>query len=58
MTATDFEYDGILLSSICFIVCQFDESSGFASSSAGSTLTFTTVSQNRRQAQKDRGFQI
>ena len=46
MTATDFEYDGILLSSICFIVCQFDESSGFASSSAGSTLTFTTVSQN------------
>lgn len=46
MTATDFEYDGLLLSSICFMVCQFDEGSGFQSSSAGSALTMTTVSQN------------
>ena len=46
MTASDFEYDGLLLSSICFMVCQFDEGSGFQSSSAGSTLTMTTISQN------------
>lgn len=45
MTATDFMYDGLFLSDLGYIVCQFDESSGFSSSSAGSQLTFSTVSQ-------------
>lgn len=46
MIATDFEYDGVLLSDLGFMICQFDESGGFVSSSAGSTLNITTVAQN------------
>lgn len=46
MTATDFEYDGLLLSDLGFMICQFDESTGFASSSAGSNLDVTTIMQN------------
>lgn len=44
MTATDFMYDGLFLSDLGYIVCQFDESGGFSSSSAGSQLDLTTVS--------------
>lgn len=46
MTAADFEYDGLLLSDLGFMICQFDEATGFSSSSAGSTLDVTTVIQN------------
>ena len=46
MTATDFEYDGLLLYDIGFMICQFDESTGFTSSSAGSNLNVTTIMQN------------
>lgn len=46
MITSDFEYDGQLLSSLGFMICQFDESGGFNTSSAGSDLTITTVAQN------------
>lgn len=46
MTATDFEYDGLLLSDLGFMICQFDESTGFNTSSAGSILDVTTIMQN------------
>lgn len=46
MTCTDFQYDGIRLSDLGYMICQFDESGGFASSTAGSQLTFAKVSRN------------
>ena len=46
MIATDFIYDGQRLTSLGYMVCQFDESGGFVSSSAGSQLTFYKVSAN------------
>ena len=46
MTCTDFQYDGIRLSDLGYMICQFDESGGFATASAGSQLTFTKVSRN------------
>lgn len=45
MTATDFEYAGEFLSEHGFMICQFGESSGFATSSAGSKLSFGKTAQ-------------
>lgn len=45
MTASDFQYDGVNLSDEGFMICQFDESPGFSSSSAGATMEVTTVPQ-------------
>jgi len=44
MYAMDFEYDGALLSSHGYIACLFESSGGFNSVSAGSEITFNTVS--------------
>ena len=46
MIATDFIYDGIRLTDLGYMICQFDEGSGFQMSSAGSELTFSKVAQN------------
>ncbi len=45
MIATDFIYDGQRLTDLGYMICQFDEGSSFATSSAGSQLTFTKVAQ-------------
>lgn len=45
MTATDFEFGGSSLSSRDFEICQFDNSGGFTTSPAGSTITFTKIFQ-------------
>lgn len=47
MYALDFEYDGRCLSDYGFIICDFDGSSGANIVSAGSTITFNTVSHNQ-----------
>ena len=44
MTASDFYYDGLLLSDLGYMICQFDEGGGFNTSSAGSQLTLNQVS--------------
>lgn len=44
MQAVDFEYDGRLLSDIGMEIVQFDSGSGFDITTAGSTLTFDTIS--------------
>lgn len=46
MYSLDFEYAGHNLSDYGFIVCSFDYSSGSSNVSAGSELTFNTVSRN------------
>lgn len=43
MKAFDFEYDGICLSDMGFIICKFGEN-GFDTVSSGSQITFNTVS--------------
>lgn len=43
MYAIDFEYDGIYLSDFGMIICNFDDSSGSTTVSAGSKITFNTV---------------
>ena len=47
MNAVDFSYDGLLLSDFKFIICDFNGSSGIDTVSAGSKITFNTVSKNR-----------
>lgn len=47
MYALDFEYDGQYLSDYGFIICDFNGSSGANSISAGSKITFNTVSRHR-----------
>lgn len=47
MYALDFEYDGKYLSDIGFIICDFNSSSGADIVSAGSKITFNTVTQNK-----------
>lgn len=44
MYALDFEYDGQHLSDYGFIICDFDSSSGAMIATAGSKITFNTVS--------------
>lgn len=46
MYALDFEYDGRYLSDYGFIICDFQASSGTNISSAGSKITFNTVSRH------------
>lgn len=53
MTASDFKYDSIYLSDLGYIICQFDESSGFSSSPAGVELTF-----HQKPARHGREFMI
>lgn len=47
MYALDFEYDNRYLSDFGFIICSFDSPSGADVVSAGSKITFNTVSQNK-----------
>ena len=47
MYALDFEYDGQYLSDFGFIVCNFNASSGKTTATAGSKITFNTVSRHR-----------
>ena len=47
MYACDFEYDGQYLSDYGFIICNFNGSSDFDVVSAGSKITFNTVSRHR-----------
>lgn len=47
MYATDFEYDGQLLSDFGFIICRFGASSGIVTASTGSNITFNKVSRNK-----------
>lgn len=47
MYACDFEYDGQYLSDFGFVICNFDGSSGFDTVSAGSKISFNTVSTHR-----------
>lgn len=47
MYALDFEYDGLRLSDFGFIICDFNASSGANIVSAGSKITFNTVSRNK-----------
>lgn len=47
MYALDFEYDGQYLSDYGFIICDFNSSSGADIVSAGSIITFNTVSTNK-----------
>lgn len=47
MYALDFEYDGQYLSDYGFIICDFNSNSGANIVSAGSKITFNTVSRNR-----------
>ena len=42
MLATDFEYDGLLLSDLGFIICNFD-SNGLETVSSGSVINFNTT---------------
>ena len=44
MFATDFEYDGYYLSDFGFTICSFNGSSGVETVSAGSKISFNTVS--------------
>lgn len=46
MYSLNFEYDGNYLSDFGFIVCAFDYSSGTTNVSAGSEISFNTVSRN------------
>ena len=46
MYALDFEYDGRRLSDMGFIICDFNSSSGADTISAGSTITFNTISRH------------
>lgn len=46
MYAIDFEYDGQYLSDYGLIICDFDYSTGMATASAGSKITFEKVSRN------------
>lgn len=46
MRTLDFWYDGQCLSDYGFVVCDFSASSGISEVSAGSTVTFMTVSRN------------
>lgn len=48
MYALDFEYDGQYLSDYGFIICDFNSSSGADIVSAGSMITFNTVSTEDR----------
>lgn len=43
MTAMDFEYDGIYLSDLGFIICEIGGGTGLNTSKAGSQLSFTKV---------------
>ncbi len=47
MYACDFEYDGQYLSDYGFIICNFGGTSDFDTVSAGSKITFNTVSRHR-----------
>lgn len=47
MNAIDFEYDSHYLSDFGFVICSFDGSSGNQNVSAGSEITFNTVSTQR-----------
>lgn len=47
MYACDFEYDGQYLSDYGFIICNFGGTSDFDTISAGSKITFNTVSRHR-----------
>lgn len=47
MFALDFEYDGQYLSDYGFVICNFGGSSDFDVVSAGSRITFNTVSRHR-----------
>ena len=64
MYALDFVYDGQYLSDYGFIICDFSPSSGFDIASAGSEITFKTVSHNRGKryglvgAQYDKCIQV
>lgn len=44
---TDFQYDGLSLSNFGFIICDFNGSSGVNTVSAGSKITFNTVSRHK-----------
>lgn len=44
--ATDFEYDGQLLSDLGFIICEFDGRKGIVNSEPGSVISFTKVPRN------------
>lgn len=44
MKAVDFIYDGIKLSDTGYMICQFGSSGGTTTSTAGSTITFNSVS--------------
>lgn len=46
MYACDFEFDGLYLSDFGFVICNFDKGSGLETVSAGSKITFNTVSKN------------
>lgn len=46
MFALDFEYDGQYLSDYGFIICDFEDSKGIKTVSAGSKITFEKVSKN------------
>lgn len=46
MYATDFEYDGVRLSALGYIVCTFDSGDGFTNASIGNELTFNQVARN------------
>lgn len=43
----DFEYDGLYLSDFGFIICDFNGTSGVNVISAGSKITFNTISRNK-----------
>lgn len=64
MYAQDFEYDGQYLSDYGFMICEFDGGSGVATVSAGSKITFNTVSQHGGRkhsltsAKYDEGIQL
>lgn len=47
MYACDFEYDGQYLSDYGFVICNFGGTSGLETVSAGSKITFNTVSRHR-----------
>lgn len=44
MNAYDFEYDGLRLSDMGFVICKFDHSGGLETVTNGSQITFNTVS--------------
>ena len=47
MYACDFEYDGQYLSDYGFVICNLNGTSDFDTVSAGSRITFNTVSRHR-----------